>query len=248
MNTRFFRHLVLVLLALRCGEAQEKPASSSTWQDEAASRIEPYRQLKVEDFPIDDTAYPEFAFYLKPRTEYFYDFLLKPNQNGFTYAYIQKWTVFSGLDKKATSRKSKFKSMKAELPYAQALLDINEIHARRIAALKPGELPSARATSFEEAKTMLDARLKEFLAVEFSASKAEMEAFSKATGNGQNKKKVRELASAIQKRLEAIPPALVLPQLPAASGVSPAPISSPGVGESPTPGPASPSPTPHGQA
>ena len=81
--------------------------------------------------------------------------------------------------------------MKAALPFAQALLDINEINARRLAALKEGELPSARGNSFEEVQTELARKLKEFLAAKFQENNAEMEAFGKATENGRKKSPAR---------------------------------------------------------
>lgn len=95
--------------------------------------------------------------------------------------------------------------MKAELPYAQGLLDINEINARRLAALKPGELPSGRGVNFDEARADMEGKLKLFVEQKYKQNHSEMEAFAKATGNGANKKKVRELAADIRKRLEATP-------------------------------------------
>ncbi len=175
-----------------------------------AKGVVPYRQLKVDDFLVDDQAHPKNAFHIQTAIEPRYRFMLKP-YSGFAYAYIDQWMVFSGLNQKETSRKSAFKTMKAELPYAQALLDINEIHARRLAALKPGELPNARGNTFEEAQTELNRKLKEFVEAQYKANQTEMEAFAKATGNGADKKKVRELAAEVRKRLGATLAAPVLP-------------------------------------
>jgi hypothetical protein len=112
--------------------------------------------------------------------------------------------------------------MKAALPYAQAFLDLNEIHSRQIAALKTGELPSARGNTAEEARTLLAAKLKEFLDAKYKAGDAEAKAFEKATDYGANKKKVRELAAGIRKRLEATPETTVpFPEEPVAPGASP---------------------------
>jgi hypothetical protein len=48
---------------------------------------------------------------------------------------------FSGLDKNETSRRSKAGSLKNDLPYAQALLDLNEIRARHMASAGSRRIP-----------------------------------------------------------------------------------------------------------
>lgn len=200
------KHLVLAFALTVAGNAlsQDEPHASPTWQDMMARGIVPYRQLTVADFPVNDNVHPEDSFYIRTAIAPEYHFILKPH-GGFVYAAIDEWRVFSGLDKNETSRKSRFKTMKAELPYAQAILDLNEIHARQIAALQTGDLPRARGTSYEEARTELTAKLREFLEVKYKQRHAESDAFVKATGHGANKKKVRELAAGIRKRLEATP-------------------------------------------
>jgi hypothetical protein len=226
------RRLALVFAFFVAGNAlaQDEPRAGRTWQDMMAEGIVPYRQLTVDDFPINDKVYPEHAFHIRTTIAPEYQFILKPH-SGFAYAAITQWTVFSGLDKNGTSRKSRFKTMKVELPYAQALLDLNEIHARKMGALKTGELPSARGNSFEEAQTLLAAKLKEFLAAKYKERDVETEAFAKATGNGGNKKKVRELAAGIRKRLEATPDTTVpFSEATATPGSTPlAPVSAPSV-------------------
>lgn len=184
--------------------AQDESRPRPTWQDAIAKGMAPYHQLTVDDFPINNKVRPEHNFYIRTAIAPQFRFILKPH-GGFVYAAIDEWMVFSGLDKIETSRKSRFKTIKAELPYAQAIFDLNEIHARRIGALKTGELPSARGNTAEEARTQLTARLKEFLAAKYKEGDAEAEAFMKATGYGANKKRVRELAAGIRKRLEATP-------------------------------------------
>jgi hypothetical protein len=184
--------------------AQDESRPRPTWQDAMAKGMAPYHQLTVDDFPINNKVRPKHNFYIRTAIAPQFHFILKPH-GGFVYAAIDEWMVFSGLDKIETSRKSRFKTIKAELPYAQAIFDISEIHARRIGALKTGELPSARGNTAEEARTRLTAKLKEFLAAKYKEGDAETEAFMKATDYGANKKKVRELAAGIRKRLEATP-------------------------------------------
>lgn len=238
---RFRTLIVMLALAVIVPvRAQDEPRPTPTWQDAMARGLIPYHQLTVDDFPINDKAHPKHNFYVRTGIAPQYHFMIKP-YNGFAYAHIDQWMVFAGLDKNQTSRKSTFKTMKAELPYAQAFLDINEIHARRIAALKPGELPNARGNSFEEAKTELTRKLKEFLDMKYKESEAEVAAFSKATKNGADKKKVRELTAKIRKRLKATPATTVpFPELPA----TPPPVGA--VTPSAPAVPAAPSPTPIG--
>lgn len=210
--------------------AQDEPRPRPTWQDAMAKGMVPYHQLTADDFPINNKVHPKHNFYIRTAIAPQFRFILKPH-GGFFYAAIDEWMVFSGLDKIETSRKSRFKTIKAELPYAQAIFDLNEIHARRIGALKTGELPSARGTTAEEARTQLTAKLKEFLAAKYKEGDTEAEAFMKATDYGANKKKVRELAAGIRKRLEATPDTTVPFTAPAAGPESTpsAPVSLPTV-------------------
>jgi hypothetical protein len=176
-----------------------------TWQDEIAKGFVPYRQLTVDDFPINDRAHPDAGFGVKGFIDPHYYFYLKPAYGGFVYAYVSEWIVFSGFDKNESSRKSSFHDMKAELPYAQALIDIHELNARELAALKTGDLPSGRGASFGAAQADLKGKMKVFCEKNYERVQAECDAFAKATDKGQNKKKVRELAAEIRKRLDAIP-------------------------------------------
>jgi len=204
------RRLALAFALAAAGNAlaQKESRPDPTWQDEMAKGMVPYRQLSVDDFPIKDAASSKHDFYIQGAIDPQYHFIIKL-ANGFQYAYIDRWAVFSGLDKLKTYRKSSFKGMKAGLPFAQAILDLNEICARRLAALKPGELPSARGNSFEEVQAELNRKVKEFVDAKYKESDAEIEAFAKATDNGAKEKKVRELAAEIKKRLQATPAATV---------------------------------------
>jgi hypothetical protein len=192
------------------------------------------------NFPINNKVHPKHNFYIRTAIAPQFRFILKPH-SGFVYAAIDEWLVFSGLDKIETSRKSRFKTIKAELPYVQAIFDISEIHARRIGALKTGELPSARGNTAEEARTQLSAKLKEFLAAKYKEGDAETEAFMKATDYGENKKKVRTLAAGIRKRLEATPNTTVpFTDATAGPGSSPsAPVPTHNVSPAATPTPIS---------
>ena len=188
-----------------------------------AKGIVPYHQLTVDDFRVNDQAHPKDGFYIQPSISPQYHFILK-SYNGFIFAAVDQWVIFSGLNKNGTSRKSTFKEMKTHLPYAQAVLDLNETCARKIAAVLPGELPSVRAESSEAAETQLRQKIGAFLDAKYKENETEVDAFAKATDHGANMKKVRTLAAEIRKRLDQTPAATVpFPETaPPAASPSPA--------------------------
>jgi len=154
-------------------------------------------------FPINDKAHPETSFWLSTFLHYYYHSLTKSSPGGVVYGYVTDWTIFSGLNENETSRRSKAGSLKEDLPYTQALLDLNEIRARQMAALAPGEFPGGKGDSFAAAQADLDAQVKAFCQERFRAFDVERDALVKETRQGENKKKVRELAATIRKRLDA---------------------------------------------
>jgi hypothetical protein len=222
--------LALSLISLAGAQEPQAPAPP-TWEAKIAQGLVPHHQLTVEDFKIDDQAHPEGGYWVQPFLHPHWQYLLR-SKDGWHYAYIVDWLVFSGFDKNASSRKSKFREMKRSLPFAQAYLDIFEIHARQLAALKPGEFPSARAATPQEARTALQQNMDAFLKEKYKPMLAEVEEFVKATNSGRNEKKVRELGKAIRKRLDAIPPPA---QPPPNSRASATPVSSPSPQASATP-------------
>jgi hypothetical protein len=183
----------------------QTPPKTPTWSDEIAKGFAPYRQLTVDDFPVNDHAHTEGAFWVQPFLHPHYHYYLKPNLGGYVYAYVSDWVVFSGINQNECSRKSSFHDMKAQLPFAQALIDINELHARELATLMAGDLPRGRGENFPAARADLDDKMKAFCSDKFDKIQTEMNAFANATNHGQDKKKVRELAAAIKKQLDAVP-------------------------------------------
>lgn len=227
-------HHALALAFVSLAQAQETPAPTTvppTWEEKIAKGLVPHHQLTVEDFKIDDQAHPEGGYWVQPFVHPHWQYLLKW-KDGWHYAYIVDWLVFSGLDKNGSSRKSKFREMKRALPFAQAYLDISEIHARQLAAVKPGEFPSARAATPQEARSMLQQNMDAFLKEKYKPMLAELEEFVKATDHGRKEKKVRELAKAIRMRLDAIPPPAKSPD---ASPPAITPVSTPAPQASDTP-------------
>jgi hypothetical protein len=222
--------LLFVPLLLSAGEPESPTVSPSaspsvipTWTLETAKGYLPYRQLNVEDFPVRDKRPSEGAYYIQTFLHYYYHYLMKMARGGMIYAYVMDWTVFSGFDKNLSFRNSKFHQMQAELPYAQVILDINELYARRLAALQPGELPSASGKNWQEAQSHLKSRVDQLCEMQLSEARIEQNAFTSATDHGQNKKKVRELSAEIKKRLAILVSATPSPS--AVSTVSPSAVS-----------------------
>jgi hypothetical protein len=178
-----------------------------TWEDEIPNGYLPYHQLTADDFPVKDNLAPEAAYWVQPFVHNYYNCISKMAMGGMIYAYVKDWTVFSGLNKNLSGRKSKFRLTKDELAYAQAILDINELYARRLAALQPGEFPSGSGRTWAEAQRQLENRVETLCQIQMTEMRKEGETLAKATRQGQNKKRVRELADAIKKRLAQLPPA-----------------------------------------
>ncbi len=218
-------HCALALIFVVPAMAQnEEPSRIPTWQDEIAKGFVPHHQLTVDDFRIDDKTHPEGSYWVKPFIHPYWHYILRAN-DGWYYAYVDQWIIFSGFDKNDSTRKSKFREMQKSLPHAQAYLDLNEIYGRQLAALKPGELPSGRGATQREAATALKQSLQAFLKEKYRPLDAEEQEFQKATNHGTNTKKVLELAHAIRKRLDTIPAPTAAPcdSLTAPPSQSPAP-------------------------
>ena len=224
MNSKVPRILCASWLLLAPAFAQipaPTPPPRPTWQEVMALGIVPYHQLTVDDFAINDELAPNELFRIKTAFEPRYHYYLKPD-NEFVDAYVDQWLVFSGLRKSDTTRKSAFKDMKASLPYAQALLDISEIHARQLALLKTGELPQGRGDNAEAAQRELEQKMREFIDAKYKATQDEIDAFARETKNGLRQDKVRKLAAEIRRRLEATPNTTV-PFIPSAPNETPSP-------------------------
>jgi len=193
----------LLALAARAMAQESEPFKMPTWQDEIGKGFVPYHQLKVDDFKIDDKGHPQAGYWIKPFIHPYWHFIY--TRKDWYYAYVDQWVIYSGLDKNESSRHSKTPDMEKRLPHVQAYLDLNEICARQLAALKPGELPSGRGATPEEARNALYQNIDAILKARYKAFEDEAEQFQKATEHGANMKKVRELAKAIRKRLDALP-------------------------------------------
>src|SRR3712207_6679273 len=84
--------------------SQEEPPQAPTWANAMALGLMPYRQLTADDFAANDAAQPKHNFYIRAAMLPRYRFITKPYQ-GFAFAHIDEWMVFSGWDKNQTVRK-----------------------------------------------------------------------------------------------------------------------------------------------
>ena len=198
-----------VFIAAALGSPAPSPSARPStdlpaWKDEIAQGLLPYHQLTVADFPVSDSADTENGFFVKPFIDPRYQGLLHSNR-GWVHAYVKQWQVFSGLDRKATCRDRRFRDMKASLPYAQAILDLNELHARRLAVVPLDGFPECRAGTEQEAVAGLKEKINALCQKVYDDLNRETDAFAKATDNGRNKEKTRTLAAEISERLQATP-------------------------------------------
>ncbi len=162
--------LFVSLVSLFVASAKEEERSQiPTWQDEIAKGCVPYHQLAVDDFRIDDQAHPDGAYWVRAFIHPYWHYITIRN-SGWWYAYVDQWIVRSGFDKGASSRKSKFHEMKRALPHVQAYLDIYELYGRQLATLKPGELPSGRGATPQEAIDVLNKSLDAFLKEKYTGN------------------------------------------------------------------------------
>jgi hypothetical protein len=187
--------------------AQKTPPAPPTWRNDPENFVL-YHQLKPEEFPINDKVHKDSGFWMEPGLRPSYQFYY--HGGGLVYAYISNWQIISGVDMKEMSRKSGLRDIKAELPYAQAVLDIYEVHARELNQLKTGDLPSGSGPDVAAAQRDLEGKLRVFLESKHDEIQREMDELARKTDKGRNRAKVRELALAIKKRLDALPVATLV--------------------------------------
>jgi len=217
--------IVILFLAATMAAASPVPSPSPsparnmpTWDDEIAQGHLPYHQLSVEDFSVRDSGKKQNAFFIKPFVDPRYEYYLFFNR-GWVHAYIKQWQVFSGVDRNETFRDPRFHEMKAYLPYAQAILDLNELYARKLSVVPPEGFPESRAGTEREALAGLQEKINSLCQRVYAEAERETDAFVKATRNGEDKEKTRKLAAEISQRLKAMP-------APTPFGASPAPAPS----------------------
>src|SRR5207245_2249537 len=108
----------------------------------------------ASDFPIDDSAHPEFGMY----TRGFFQYRYKDHwtmRNGHAVARVTEWVVWSGFDRNKSSRKSWFTRVEQTLPHEQGHLDINELYSKRFADQSLSDLPTGEGNDEKQAEADL---------------------------------------------------------------------------------------------
>lgn len=215
-------------------QSQPTPPGPITWDLLISKNFLPYHQLKADDIPIDDHNFPKYGLFVKCFVQPSYRYIASRSPGGYFYVHITDWTIYSGLNKNETSRKSNARDMKAVLTTAQLMLDLHEIYARQLAAIAPGELPSGEGPTFQQAEAQLVGRVTALVQTTLASAQKESEQMFDATNGGRDQKKVREFAATIKKRLASIPAPTPAPVTPFISpSVAPVSVASPTATPSP---------------
>lgn len=96
---------------------------------------------------------------------------------------------------------------------------MNEPYARKLSVAPPEGFPESRADTEQEALAGLEEKINALCQRIYAKAEREAQAFVKATRNGENKEKTRQLAAEISQRLKAT-------VAPTPFGASPAPAPS----------------------
>ncbi|MGI8436827.1 MAG: hypothetical protein ACR2NX_07975 [Chthoniobacterales bacterium] len=83
--------------------------------------------------------------------------------------------------------------------------------------MRPGDLPSARGNTAEEARAGLERGMHDFLQRKFAENQKEMDAYMATTRHGANLKKTKKLGAEIKERLKNTPEATPAPAAPGSS-------------------------------
>lgn len=222
--------VILFLAAAMAASPAPLPSPSParnipTWDDEIGKVTLPYHQLSVDDFPVRDSGKKQDAFFIKPFVGPRYEYYLFFNRS-WVHAYIKQWQVFSGLDRNESFRDPRFHEMKACLPCAQAILDLNELYARKLSVVPPEGFPESRAGAEQEALAGLQEKINALCQRVYAEAGRETDAFVKATRNGDDKEKNAQAGGGNSRRLKAMPAPTPFGASPVPTpATSPAPVS-----------------------
>jgi hypothetical protein len=200
MPTRIFIALILFLtIGLSRAHALGNPTTS--WKEENAKGHYPYHKLIASDFPINDAVHKKQGMY----TDGFFEFRYwdDPVQsNGHWIARINRWNVWSGFNRKKSSRKSWFKQIEETLPHEQGHLDLSELHAKVLADMPLDKLPIGEGATRDEAHADLQRKMTAFADRFSTEGQVEQDRYDAETNHGANAAKQREWTASIQSRLQ----------------------------------------------
>jgi Bacterial protein of unknown function (DUF922) len=198
------RFVVLVVaLGLFAGVAAKVNGLGNppSWAEENAKGRFPYHRLTAADFPVNDSAYPQFGMH----TQGFFRFHYNSRAtalNGHFVARITDWNVWSGFDRTKSSRKSWFKKVAETLPHEQGHLDLAELHSKAFAETPINKLPIGEGATEKEAKADLQQKMTAFSDRASAENQAEQDRYDAETNHGSNAVKQQEWSADIHARLQ----------------------------------------------
>lgn len=194
---------LIVAVGLFAGVAARVNALGNppSWAEENAKGHFPYHRLTADDFPINDSAYPQFGMH----TQGFFRFHYNDHwteHNGHVVARVRDWNVWSGFDRNKSSRKSWFKKIAETLPHEQGHLDLSELHSKAFADTPVDTLPIGEGATPKEAEADLQRKMTAFSNRITAQNQAEQDRYDAETKHGVNAAKQREWQTSIQERLK----------------------------------------------
>ena len=161
----------------------------------------PYHQLTTDDFPIREDPDAKKAAWIEVFLIYKYGYQLSA-RDGWFFAYVTEWNVRSGLNRNKSYRKRSLLPADFPLSYFQGFLDLNELHAHRLAAMKPGELPSGRGAGREAAEKSLAENLGALHHQVLTDRDVEFDTYAAVTQKGGDKKRIQVSTKDLKQRLK----------------------------------------------
>lgn len=160
----------------------------------------PYHRLTLADFAINDKFKPRWMMVSVEFCLPQYGHVVE-NRDGCVVARVSEWAILSGLDRPNSSRKSWFTDFKNGLIHEQGHHDINELHARELAAVSIDTLPVGEGYTPTEAIHNLDDAIETFVSQFMSKSNLEQMIYDRETSHESNGTLQKKWTAKLNKRL-----------------------------------------------
>lgn len=193
MNAAFIATLALM------APPQDANFDSPDWRVKMAAGYLPYHRVLVEDFKVVDQAPTEDDIYTTGFVEFVYDTVVvsrRPYVVG-----ISRTRVWSGLDKNRSWRRTTLANPAKFLDHEQGHLDINELHAYRLA--KVTQFPKGSGADYRSAHADLVGKMNRFFREYDSLNQQEQDLYDRETRSGLDPVKQQAWRAALDVRLKA---------------------------------------------
>ncbi len=203
MKPKFLLPFALLILApLAFGQTNYLfDHQSKEWRELIKRGMLPYHQLHVEDFSVRPESPTGAPVWTQQFLSFRHDVKSQPCDGGNICAQVGNWRIYSGMNQPASGRLGGDDKLEERLPYLQVLSDIQEVHARKLAATPLEKLPTGRGKTRAEALTDLNQKLRAFCTAESTAIRKEKEKYIAATRSGTRASAVRRWERRLTKRL-----------------------------------------------